>query len=243
MTNQFRHLFLVASAVLAFTNYGQATPIVYLRDAPGGVDRSGNPTGVFLAGAVLNGAGNINSWSGGAGTLDFEIAGAPDAPNFFSLLTYCGDPYRSLSVGPANGLGGRFGWITLEDFGHSTRTIDAIEILWANAFTDSKTSSVKAAAFQFLIWEYIADTTFNLTLGNVTISNQSVFDQAMSWSNNLATWTSRANLIVLDGRDENKQSFFIEEVARQVPETATPEPGTMALLGAGLLALGYFRRK
>lgn len=243
MTTQFRTTFLVASAFLVLANSGHAATLAYIRDAPGGVNSAGNPPGIFLTGAVRSGVGSINSWNGGAGAFDFELSMDGPSGFYFSLLTYCGDPSRSLTVGPVGGLGGEFSINTMTDIGYSSRTINAIQLLWANAFADSQTSATKASAFQFLIWEYIADSTFDLGAGIVRVTDSDVQNQVNAWNTNLGTWTTRANLLMLDGRAENKQSFFFQQSLREIPETANPEPATYAMIGAGLLTLIYSRRK
>ena len=131
----------------------------------------------------------------------------------------------------------------MADFGYSARTINAIQLLWGNAFADSQTSATKASAFQFLIWEYIADSVFDLAAGFVKVTDTDVQNQVNSWNNNLNSWTTRASLLMLDGQAENKQSFFFQQTVREVPETPAPEPATFAIIGAGLLTLIYSRRK
>ena len=128
-------------------------------------------------------------------------------------------------------------------FGYSARAIDAIQLLWGNAFADSQTSATKASAFQFLIWEYIADSVFDLAAGVIKVSDTDVQNQVNVWNSNLGGWTTRASLLVLDGLAENKQSFFLQQISRSVPESPTPEPATYAMIGAGLLALVYARRR
>lgn len=109
MKIKFRTTILAASAFLVLAGTGWAAMLAYLRDAPGGTNSAGNPRGVFLTGAVRSGVGTINStWSGGAGTFNFELSLDGASGDYFSLLTYCGDPLRSLTVGPSGGLGGQF---------------------------------------------------------------------------------------------------------------------------------------
>lgn len=234
MNNSFRNLLLVASAVLVLSNTGQAATIGYLRDAPGG-------DGPFLSGAVVSGAGFIDTWNGRAGTLDLELSLNGQNGYYFDLLTYCGDPFRPLSVGPVGGLGSGFKVVSMQTFGYSTGDIDAIERLWAMAFNDSTTSATKAAAFQFLLWEYIADPTFDLNSGIVRVTDTNVLNQALAWNNQLSNASAHAILLVLDGSGSGKQSFFLEQVGTTLIEN--PEPSTYALLGAGLIAFGYLRRK
>jgi hypothetical protein len=234
MKNTLRSTLLAASVVLAFADLGQATSIAYIRDAPGG-------DGPFLSGAMLNGAGYINSWNGRAGALGFEMSVTGPTTDFFSLITYCGDPTRYLSVGPVGGSGYPFNIIGMADFYSDSSDIANIEKLWKIAYTDSLTSSTKAAAFQFLLWEYIADSVVDFANGVARISDANVLAQAQSWETQVNGATARAMLLVLDGRQDNRQSFFFEQ--KGVTLVEQPEPSTYALLGAGLLAFGYLKRK
>jgi len=241
MLNKFKTTLLLASTALVFSGLGQATT-VYLRD-------TANPTSHFASGLSLSGVGNINSWNGNAGLLDFEMSLTSATTGYFNLLTYCIDPVRNLSVGPANGTGGSFDLIGMSTYfaqytpavSNVSFTTNAIQKLWANAYTDSKTSATKAAAFQFLLWEYIADSSFDLTAGVVSVSDVNVRDQAIAWNTALASWTQTSNLSVISGL-YTKQSFIYEEGVTGTNENV-PEPATYAMLGAGLLALGFWRRK
>jgi len=224
---------MAASVVLATANLGQAASFGYVRDAPGG-------DGAFLSGAVVTGAGNINDWNGRAGTFDFELSLNGPNGDYFDLLTYCADPTRSLSVGLEGGTGSEFQVVSMSAFYPDAGDIIAIEKLWALAFSDSQTSAVKAAAFQFLLWEYIGDSAFDLTSGMIRITDADVFAQADAYNIQLSGTDVRAALLVLDGRGTNKQSFFME--APLIPLSENPEPGTYALIGAGLISLTYFQR-
>jgi hypothetical protein len=119
--------------------------------------------------------------------------------------------------------------------------VNAIELLWANAFQDSLGSPVRAAAFQFMIWELVADVNaglnFNLSGGSVRTNNAAVVSQINAWNAALSTWTRTADLQILDGRGANKQSLFVEGTA------GVPEPSTYALIGCGLMGLVWARRR
>lgn len=234
MKNTLRSILLAASVVLVFADVSRATSIGYIRDADGG-------DGPFVADRMVSGAGYINSWNGRAGALGFELSVVSSTTDFFSLITYCGDPTRWLSVGPVNGAGYPFNIVGMSDFYSDADDIARIEKLWKLAYTDSLTTATKAAAFQFLLWEYIADSAIDFANGVVKISDANVLAQAQSWNTQVGNATARASLLVLDGRPWERQSFFWEQ--RDIPTSQQPEPSTYALLGAGLLAFGYLKRK
>jgi len=252
MTKQLRSLMIAGSALLVFAGLGQAAAF-QLRDAAGG-------DGVYLAGAVRTGVGSVNAYSGRAGTFDLELNTDGPTGDYFSLLTYGVDPTRNLVVGPVGGVGGAFNISTLVMFFNGDpATVEAVEKLWANAVNDSMSSATKAAAFQFLIWEYMLDSSFDLTQGNVSVMDADVLAQANAWTTASANWSRRGPLLVIDGRGEDKQSFlyapFVMDTmerrmlnpvmgVEQEEATPTPEPGTYVLLSAGLIGLAalYSRR-
>jgi hypothetical protein len=232
---------LWASALLTATANLAGATTVYLRDTPA--------PSHFVAGRSQSGAGTINSWNGTAGALDFEMNFSNSSSGWFSLITYCIDPVRYLSVGPANGTGSAFTLISMLDYFTSytpavsspSTTTDKIQKLWANAYTDSLTTQTKAVAFQFLLWEYIADFAgTNFTSNIVRISDTNVRNQAISWDNALPNWTKTANLLVVSGYN-TKQSFIYEDGTST--NDRVPEPSTYALIGAGLLGFAFVRRR
>ncbi len=234
MTNSLRSILLAAGAVLTLANSVHASQVGYLREAPS----ADHP---FAAGAFVEGAGHINSWNGRAGTLDFELSLNGVNGNYFDLLSYCGDPTRGLAVGPIGGQGFAFNIVSMQDFGYSAGDIDSIEKLWALAYLDSKTSATKAAAFQFLLWEYIADPIVDFATGMIPVEDASVLGQAQAWNGQLSNASANAALQVLDGHLDGRQSFFLEQ--RLEPLVENPEPATYVLIGAGLVAVAYCRRK
>ena len=86
----------------------------------------------------------------------------------------------------------------------------------------------------------IATAALDVTVGQSHSCAVVANGETRCWGNNSFGQLGLGSA-VLDGRGEEKQSFFYEQNA--VPLVENPEPGTYALMGAGLLALGYFRKK
>ena len=241
MRIQLKHLLMAVSLLLIWTKTSQATPItVYVRDAFGGVDQNNLPTGAFLTNAVVKDADKIQGHKVPAGTFALEMSfNNPNGP-YVSLLTYCGDPFNPLKVSNPSTAGGAFTLTTLSDFGYNANVVSAIDLLWANAFADSLTSAVKAAAFQTVIWEYVGDINksnpFNLNAGDIQTNNAAVAQQAASWQASLATWTAKSDLMILDGQAAGKQSLLYDAGA------GVPEPATYAMIAAGLGTLALRRK-
>ncbi len=231
-----------ALLLIAFSSLAAAANLVHIRDeAP--------DNGPHFNGLVVNNAGTLNGVSTSAGLFGLETSFNGISGNYFGLLTYSADPTRPFSVGPVNGNGSAFDQVSMYQFAFTANTAEAIEKLWGNAYYETYASATKAAAFQFLLWEYASDATFDLDSGFTAITDTDVRAQAEAWHNQLGSWTTRAHLLVLDGTAENKQSFFLQEQGMFVnpmnaPETIeNPEPSTYVLLGAGLIGMAVIRRR
>lgn len=226
-------LFLVAATLLLILSQSaNATPMAFVKDAAGG-------DGVFSSGLGTYGLGKIDGNKVSAGAFSLQISFNDPNGTYLPLLTYCGDPFRYLNAPAADAQGGAYEITSLEGFGLNTTAANAIQLLWGNAFNESLQNATNAAAFQFLIWEYVSDVNqsrpFDLNNGRVRVTDADVRQRMLSWNQQIATWTHRANLIVLDGRDENKQSLFAQT-------SSVPEPSTYALMAAGLAGMAYRRR-
>ncbi len=218
---------------------------VQIRDAVGGETSFGvstPPGGFYLLGT---GSRPLGTYTGmqfvalPSGAFDFE-ADWDDDGNFEQLLTYCLEPIQAMQVGinPPDSTGLTYTIEPLSSVVNLTASErDYIERLWANAFADSLTSRVKAAAFQAMLWEFWVDGSFNLAAGNFVLDNthahtQQVIAQVATWANelfNLGNWTQSTPLNVLT--HPSSQDILVP----------VPEPATMALMAMG--ALAFVRRR
>jgi PEP-CTERM motif-containing protein len=227
---------ILASCICA-VGYGQT---VQLRDAVTGENEDGVPPGFFLTGT-----GSIISATNGTdeffrelhtGTYDFEIDRNMGA-GWEAFLTYCLELNQQIGFGvhtPDNtAVGLPYQVTSLSSYpGFTSADENALETLWANAFADSTTSRVKAAAFQSIAWELANDSSVDFLSGNYKLDTSDphtadVLAQANAWYTNIqnGTWTSHTDLLLLTNPDS--QDFLIP-----VPEPATL---SMLLLGCGAL--------
>lgn len=210
---------------------------VQVRDAVGGENAEGVPGWFFLTGtgSYTQGTNGQNEFFRElhTGTFDYEIDFGLGA-GWEDFLTYCIELSQGIVLGinsedNAGGLPFQIAPMSLlVDIDADEKL--ALETLWANAFPDSTTSRVKAAAFQSLIWELANDEAFDLSSGNFMLDDRDshtfdVLNQANLWFTNSqdGTWTSRTELMLLTNPDS--QDLIIP----------IPEPATLGLLilGAG----------
>lgn len=139
-----------------------------------------------------------------------------------ATLTKFDNPYTAVSLGSSAVVG----------------DADGIAKLWA-AYRGSVVDDTSAAAFQLAVWELAYDGDTNLSTGDfMSVTASAALTLANQWLASLSGLTAKAsNLLVLtDNSNSNlgdKQDLLIQ----------TPIPGTLGLLGLGLLGLGGLRRK
>lgn len=213
---------------------------VQVRDAISGENEDGVPPGFYLAGT-----GSIISATNGTdeffrevltGTYDLEIDRNLGA-GWEAFLIYCLELNQQIGFGihtPDNtAVGLPYEIASLSSFpGFTSADENALETLWANAFSDSTTSRVKAAAFQSIAWELANDTSVDLLSGNYVLDQTdphtaAVLAQADAWYTNIenGTWTSHTDLLLLTSPDS--QDLLIP----------VPEPATLSMLLLGFAVL------
>ena len=154
---------------------------------------------------------------------------------YFPALMFCADPLTWLAPGPTTvtpvldtsfANGGRLSWLY-------------------NTYNPTLTQGWEAAALQLAIWEVVLDNNAdNLNAGQArTTAN------TPSQVTNLATLMLQASV----GQSSTGLTFWVPTGgpgisqtllnASFAPITATPEPSNGILLGAGLLMIGFLRRR
>ncbi len=172
-------------------------------------------------------------------------------------------PYATTSL--ANFMGGRYAsqfaqysYTSTAGTGYvaqATSTVqNSLMNLFAHAYADSLTSTVKAAAFSYAVWEVLGDSTYNTNTGGLRSDEVSAWRtqtdaylaalSTNSWSSvngvNLNSAVSYLYTVYYTAAQGASQSFL-----RVVQNTGTgvPEPGSLVLILVGLLGLAHVSRR
>jgi hypothetical protein len=105
-----------------------------------------------------------------------------------------------------------------------------------HALEQSQTNAVRAAAFQFLVWEYVWDPRVDFTTGNIRLGDTpgavAVRELAQLWASRIAegVWTSRTDL----------QALEQPVCCGTLPLIPVPSPGSV---GLGMVSVVMLSRR
>jgi hypothetical protein len=164
--------------------------------------------------------------------------------NFKDVIGYCVDLYQTIGTGTYTDY-------TLVSVGSSASTQAAAWLLGhyapglGNAFSGSLTTTI--TALQVAIWEvtydYSASGTYSLTAGNFKTAglDSGVSSLATSYLNAMLASDVTQTGLTFSGvaRSEGHQDLIVGNVT----SGATPEPGSMLLLGSAAGFMGWLRRR
>jgi hypothetical protein len=168
------------------------------------------------------------------GMINLQYRPSASTSNWTQLHTYCIQPDQYLNLPNT---------YQLTDLDNSVANADGIERIWAAKYYDTvptparQDTSLEAAAFQTMIWEFTKDGDFNLASGSFKLDlnhwyTAQIADLASSWYTQMANWTEHASLAALVSGGSQNQIV------------AMPTPGAMFLGMSGLATVaGVTRRR
>jgi hypothetical protein len=149
-----------------------------------------------------------------------------------SFAAFCIEPFQGLSFGVNGALGSGDPSYTSAAFGNA-----AVQSLYDGYYAHALDNKINAAAFQFALWELVADTGKNLSAGIVAMAADPAVTLGQSMLAGVGASTTDHYTLT------QWTSARSQDLLQASAVTAVPEPSTYAMLFAGLGAIGFMVRR